>query len=69
MKKNNKRLLIPVLAAVTHTTDHGKSNTATCVQIVLGSSTTCSRATDKGYPQGSALSTDGELGNSLTVSL
>lgn len=38
-------------------------------QIVPGSSTTCSEATYRGYPQGSALSTDGELQNSLTVSL
>lgn len=46
VKKNNKHLLIPVLAAVTHTTDHGKSNMATWVQIVLGSTTTCNRATN-----------------------
>lgn len=55
VKKNNKHSLIPVLATVTHTTNHGKSNTATRVQIVLGSSTACGRATDRGYPQGSAL--------------
>lgn len=69
VEKNNKHLLIPALATVTHTTDHGKSNMATRVQIVLGSSTTCSEATYRGYPQGSALSTAGELQDSLTVSL
>lgn len=65
-KKNNKRSLIPVLATVTHTAGHGKSNTATDALRVLRSSATCSEATNGGYPQGSD---DGELQNSLTVSL
>lgn len=66
VKKNNKHSLIPVLATVTHTAGHGKSNMATHVLRVLHSSTTCSEATNRGYPQGSD---DGELQNSLMVSL
>lgn len=44
VKKNNSHSLIPLLATVTHTTDHGNSNMVTRVQIVLGLSATCSEA-------------------------
>lgn len=67
-KKNNEQSFLcePLWRTPT---DHGKSNRATCVQIVLGSFAICGRDAYGGYPQGSGPSSDGELQKSLTVSL